>query len=223
MPNRWVITDIHGCGRTFKKLLKRLELTPQDELYLLGDYINKGPDSKKVIKTILSLKEDGYNVRCLKGNHEDLMLRSLEDPLLKKSFLQQGGRTTLKSFEVKSMADIGKKYMEFFRSLELYIELEDYVLVHAGLNFIDKNPFTDTHAMMWSRGVKMIPEKIGMRTLVHGHSPTSLKKIRDSLKKKKNYRIDIDNGCVYHAIGQNNLVALELNTRRLVVQENVEL
>lgn len=222
MPKRWVISDIHGCSKTFKALLAQLKLTKDDELYLLGDYINKGPGSKAVIKRILKLKAEGYKVRCLKGNHEDVMLRSLNDPILKPFFRQQGGQKTLKSFGVSSMANIPDEYMEFFKTLEYYIELDDYVLVHAGFNFIKKDVFKDKHAMMWSRHDKVLPERINYRKIVHGHTPTSLKKIKDNLKAKKSYEIVVDNGCVYHVVGQGNLVALELNTLKLVVQPNIE-
>lgn len=223
MPKRWAISDIHGCSRTFKALLERIELTPSDELYLLGDYINKGPRSKGVIKHILKLQAEGYQVCCLKGNHEDVMLRSLKDPLLLPFFKRQGGGKTLKSFKVNSMADIEPEYMEFFKSLEYYIELEKYILVHAGFNFIKKDVFKDKHAMMWSRHDKIIPERIGHRKIVHGHTPTSLKNIKAGLKAKKNFEIIIDNGCMYQSTaGQGNLVALDLDSLKLTVQPNIE-
>lgn len=222
MPKRWAISDIHGCSRTFKALLERIELTPDDELYLLGDYINKGPRSKGVIKQILKLQAEGYQVRCLKGNHEDVMLRSLNDRLLLPFFKRQGGSKTLKSFKVSSMADIEPEYMEFFKSLEYYVELEKYILVHAGFNFIKKDVFKDKHAMMWSRHDKIIPERINFRKIVHGHTPTSLKNIKAGLKAKKNFEIIIDNGCVYQSAGQGNLVALDLDSLKLTVQPNIE-
>jgi serine/threonine protein phosphatase 1 len=222
MPKRWVISDIHGCNRTFKQLLERLALQPDDQLFLLGDYINKGPRSRKVINTILKLRDEGFKVRCLMGNHEDMLLKCLEDPLLVPTFNQQGGKETLKSFKVKSVADIPTEYINFFHSLEYYIELEDFVLVHAGLNFIDKNPFTDRHAMLWSRNNRIIPAKIQFRRIIHGHTPTKLSVIRAALKRLKNYTISIDAGCVYKAEGMGNLIALNLDTFELVVQKNEE-
>lgn len=222
MPKRWAISDVHGCNKTFKQLLERLNLQPDDYLYLLGDYINKGPRSKKVIKTILALRDEGYKVRCLMGNHEDLLLRTLEDPLLLPTFNQQGGKETLKSFKVKTVHEIPTEYINFFHTLEYYIELEDFVLVHAGLNFIDKNPYSDRHAMLWSRGNRIIPAKIQYRRIVHGHTPTKLVVIKNALKKPKNYTICIDAGCVYKGEGLGNLVALNLDTFEMLVQKNDE-
>lgn len=222
MPKRWAITDIHGCNKTFKLLLERLALQPDDQLYLLGDYINKGPRSKKVVKTIMKLREEGYKVRCLMGNHEDLLLKALEDPLVLPKFYQIGGKETLRSFEVKAIQEIPTEYINFFHSLEYYIELEDFVLVHAGLNFIEKNPFSDRHAMLWSRNNQLIPAKIQFRRIIHGHTPTKLSVIRAAIKRVKNYTISIDAGCVYKAEGMGNLIALNIDTMELVVQKNEE-
>ncbi|MDX2000832.1 MAG: metallophosphoesterase family protein [Chitinophagales bacterium] len=224
MANRWAITDIHGCSRTFKRLIKKLDLKPEDELYLLGDYIDRGPNSRKVIKQILKLQAAGLHVRCLRGNREDMLLRTLEDPLLIPAWTRNGGRATLKSFKVKKAADIKEKYLHFMRELEYYIVLDDFVLVHAGLNFIEKDPFADKHAMLWLRSSRIIPAKIGHRRLLHGHTPTPLKRIRETLKKKSAIDLNIDNGCVYANVAdKGNLVALELNTLELMVQKNVDL
>lgn len=223
MAKRWAIGDIHGCSKTLKRLVKRLELNKAtDELYFLGDYIDRGPNSRKVIKFIMKLRDEGFKVRALRGNHEDIMLRSIQDTHLMASWHKNGGLDTLRSFNVKDPADIRPKYLEFFRELEYCIVLKDFVLVHAGLNFIEPDPFQDKHAMMWSRNMKVIPAKIEYRQIIHGHTPVTLKKIKDTLKKKDPLTIDIDNGCVYKALGKGNLVALELGSKELVVQKNIE-
>lgn len=69
MP-QYAITDLHGCARTFRALLDKIRFSKEDELYLLGDYINRGPDSKGVIDHILELRESGHTVHCLRGNHQ---------------------------------------------------------------------------------------------------------------------------------------------------------
>ena len=74
---RLVITDIHGCAKTFAKLLDKIGLNEDDQLFLLGDYINRGPRSKQVIDHILDLNEDGFNVFPLIGNHEETLLHLL--------------------------------------------------------------------------------------------------------------------------------------------------
>ena len=82
MPRRFAIADIHGCAQTFNQLLEKLELEKQDQVYLLGDYIDRGPDSKGVLDAIMNLIAAGYSIRPLLGNHEKLFInafKNLED------------------------------------------------------------------------------------------------------------------------------------------------
>lgn len=75
---KYAITDIHGCNKTFQALLDKIAFTTADALYLLGDYIDRGPDSKGVFDTIFNLQETGHSVHCLRGNHEAMFLDSLK-------------------------------------------------------------------------------------------------------------------------------------------------
>ena len=74
---RFAVPDIHGCNKTFQALLDRIQLTTNDQLFLLGDYIDRGPDSVGVLDTILRLKEEGYSVFPLRGNHEQMLIESI--------------------------------------------------------------------------------------------------------------------------------------------------
>lgn len=73
---RYVIGDIHGGSLTFRALLETLHLRHQDQLYLLGDYVDRCNNSKGVLDTILQLKNAGYDLRLVRGNHDDMMLRT---------------------------------------------------------------------------------------------------------------------------------------------------
>ena len=147
------ISDIHGCNATFKSLLGKLRLSRKDELYLLGDYIDRGPDSKGVIDTILSLQKKGNTVHCLRGNHEELLLWAVEGKGADVDiFLRNGGDATLESFGVQRAADIPQLYLDFIENLPIYIESEEYIFVHAGLEFTKgKNPFVHLEKMIWIR------------------------------------------------------------------------
>ena len=69
---RWAISDIHGCCQTFRYMVEtELQITKEDELFLLGDYIDRGKDSKGVFDYIMQLQNDNFKVQCLMGNHED--------------------------------------------------------------------------------------------------------------------------------------------------------
>ena len=106
LENRKIaISDIHGCCKTFKALLNKIKFNSNDELYLLGDYIDRGPDSKGVIDYIWQLQKEGYQVNCLRGNHEQMMLRAafVENKL--DHWMRNGGETTLFSFGNTSVAN----------------------------------------------------------------------------------------------------------------------
>ena len=223
MTRQIAISDIHGCVKTFQKLvLDKIELSKKDTLFLLGDYINKGPDSKGVIDFIFSLQEDGYQVKCLRGNHEQYLIDALQFSWEEIAYKNRGGLETLASFNAKTVHDIPARYLDFIRSLSYYIELEKYLLIHAGLNFDLADPFKDDFSMLNIRNMEIANERIGNRTIIHGHVPTTYQEIEASLSFE-NHHISIDAGCVYrHIHALNHLVALELKTRKLYIQKNID-
>ena len=230
---RWVIPDIHGCALTLKTLIE-YQITPDegDELIFLGDYIDRGPDSKGVVDYIMSLEESGYKVRKLMGNHEDYCITAWEEDQDAKSFLGirpktktqkewevYGGKQTLQSFEADRPRDIPDKYIEWMKGLEYFIELDDFIIVHAGLNFDTDNPFEDKYSMIWIREFEVFPEMIGNKKIIHGHVPVNLEFIDMAVNTKDSKFIDLDNGIYFsNRAGYGNLVALELNRMEYVVQ-----
>lgn len=231
---RWVIPDIHGYAKTLKSLLAQIRPSKENHLIFLGDYIDRGPDSKAVIDEVMSLQTNGYRVTALRGNHEEFLLdnhalasqntgvfKSKEYKSLKKEWLEFGGKDTLKSFGVKSVLKIPQKYIDWMEQLEYYYEFSDYVLVHAGLNFKPDDVFVDKKSMLWAKEFKIIPSKIGYRQLIHGHTPVDLEYIHHCINQEKHDFIDLDNG-VYMSQkpGFGNLLAFELNTKLLITQHN---
>lgn len=238
MRKDWVIPDIHGCSKTLKSLIhEQIRPTRNDGLFFLGDYIDRGPDPRGVIDYILELRDDEYNVKCLKGNHEDFLLRLYDNDVrprrwydlfqknrLKKEWFRYGGRETLKSFSARDVHHIPEKYIQWIRQLPFYLEMDAHILVHAGFNFDLPDPFSDTHAMLWAKDFKVIPEKIGFKRVVHGHVPVSLDFI-DLVAKSDNFDfIDLDNGVYMPGKeGFGNLVAMELHSHELVIQPNLDI
>jgi serine/threonine protein phosphatase 1 len=217
------ISDVHGCARTFEKLIfDVVALQPSDTLFLLGDYINKGPDSKGVIDIIFQLERDGYEVFSLRGNHEQYLIDAYEDGSKEDDFLSRGGFETLASFHVDSVRDLSTEYLDFLFSLGYYVELEEYLLVHAGFNFSKENLFEDEDAMLNIRVMQIDNKRIEGKKIIHGHVPTPLRSIKESLNFKKDH-ISIDAGCVYrHIHALNHLVALDIHDRKLYIQHNVD-
>ena len=115
MNNRYAIGDLHGCSKTFRKLVMDvIKLQKSDVLYCLGDYVDRGPDSKGVIDFILELRENGYTVNTLRGNHDQMMMDASKNSESLKDWLRNGGSTTLKSFNVQSYEELDSKYKRFF-------------------------------------------------------------------------------------------------------------
>ena len=177
---RWIIPDIHGCARTLQVMLKNMLLvTRDDELFFLGDYIDRGPASKDVLDQLMDMQEGGWKIHCLKGNHEDYCVKSWEEdqhwhllkPDVQKLWENVGAKETYKSFGVKRPREIPEKYIEWMRNLPYYYELENYILVHAGMNFNAPDPFKDTYSMINVRDFKVDFEKTGGRRIIHGHLP----------------------------------------------------
>lgn len=233
---RWVIPDIHGYAKTLQALLEQIRPVKTDHLIFLGDYIDRGPDSKGVIDYIMNLQKQGYKTTTLIGNHEEFLLKSLhladnkkglagllKPNRVKKEWMEFGGKETLKSFGTKRMSNIPEIYIEWMKKLEYYIEFNDYVIVHAGLNFKKEDVFKDKQSMLWAKEFKVIPSKIGYRQLIHGHTPVDLEYIHHCINAEKHDFIDLDNG-VYMTkkAGFGNLVAFELNERLLITQYNVD-
>jgi serine/threonine protein phosphatase 1 len=193
------ISDIHGYALTFRALLQALKLKREDQLYLLGDYIDRGPDSQGVIDHIMQLQASGFQVNCLRGNHEEMLLESLADKdEYLESWLYNGGHETLESFGVQEPAQIPRPYIEWIKALPYYIELPKAFLVHAGLEFTDGDPLADRDAMLWTRGWydQLDRTWLGDRVLLHGHTPTrNPEREAERLRAKGLPIINLDGGC----------------------------
>lgn len=224
MARRIVITDIHGCYHSFKNLLEQqVSLKKDDKLFLLGDYINKGPHSRKVLDYLLKLQESDYRLFMLRGNHEQELLDVYEGKKGLDSFLSKGGITLLRNFELEHPAELPEKYISFCRDLSYFIALPDFLLVHAGFNFSRQNPFVRSDELLNIRDYSVDPAKTGGRALIHGHTPTNLKQILESLRKRNSLHYSLDAGCAYRDNPkQAHLLALELDTWKVHCQPNID-
>ena len=108
---RIVVGDIHGCSQTFRSLAEEeIRLAGNDILYLLGDYVDRGPDSKGVLDYIMDLMQGGYDVRPLRGNHEeDLLKYNQEEFRYMEWHLAKNNSLNLLDGE-----KLQKKYVDFF-------------------------------------------------------------------------------------------------------------
>jgi len=221
-PRTFVIGDIHGCASTLRRLVERtLRPSPVDRIYLLGDLIDRGPDSKGVLDFIFDLRKRGLSVAAIRGNHEEMFLQAGCDPYYREIWSANGGLKTLASFQADGAGDIPPLYRNFLGSLPLYILLDEFVIVHAGLNFDTEDPFDDSEAMLWTRSPFVDRERIGGRRLICGHTPVTRSQLEASLGSSK---IMLDNGCVFGGRPEmGSLAALELESMTLFLQPNLDL
>ena len=92
-----VIGDIHGHIKALVGLIDLINQNPEDTFVFFGDYINRGPDSKRVLQFIIDLRQR-CNVVCIMGNHEEMMINAYADPSTMGWFLENGGHATLQSY-----------------------------------------------------------------------------------------------------------------------------
>jgi serine/threonine protein phosphatase 1 len=204
------ISDIHGCYNEFKELLSLAKYNASsDQLILLGDYVDRGPNSREVVMFIKELAEkDGAIV--LKGNHDKMFCDWLEDPARNENrFFRNGGITTIESFlrdknvsaisesEIRDYLKIQyKEELQFLSSLPYYYELDQYIFVHAGINPIHTDwKKTMDDDLLWIRDPFLFTDHPFQQTIIHGHTPAIKLHNKANIYYGHN-KICIDGGCV---------------------------
>lgn len=217
---RYMISDIHGCYEEYRKLLDEIQFSDEDELYVLGDAMDRGPEPIKVIQDIMTRPNAVYII----GNHDYTMfyvMRKLTvevtednyadhlspDDLMVYSLwvLQDGGDITSRQFAALSRAE-QQDILEYLENASLYEVLEDegrrFVLVHSGIDGfsedkeLDEYDFCDFILAKPDYGKRYYQDK--ETYVVTGHTPTM--DIRADGKPEVyqgNGHIAIDCGCVF--------------------------
>jgi serine/threonine protein phosphatase 1 len=219
----YCISDIHGCLDEFTELLQAIEFSANDELYIIGDVIDRGPKPIACLEFVMKQS----NARMLLGNHEDMMLDyyncSAEDRGY-HNWLNNGGQETIRDFDALSNDD-RRAILNWLAERELYADItvggRKFFLSHAGLNPDRHHPSEPargqrTNDLLWMRE-KFFKRSIrGEHTYIFGHTPTpnrGLHSLRTSsawVSPRKN-QINIDSGCVYGG----KLCALRLDDMEL--------
>ncbi len=208
----FVIGDLHGCSEEPATLLKHIEtkegLGDDDVLLFLGDYIDRGADSKGVIDLMLDYKRRFPKTRFLKGNHEDMMLDFLGfGGKLGQAFLYNGGIETLQSYGISVFSPpeqmvhaLPPDHFRFLNELESIIKVGNFICVHAGLNPLRDLQAQNDGDVFWIRDDFINNIHSFQHTIVFGHTPH--KEILMHLP----YKVGLDTGLVFG----NKLTCLEL-------------
>lgn len=208
------IGDIHGCAKSLDGLLDRLDLSADNTLVFVGDYIDRGPNSKGVIDRLLKLRTT-HDCIFLRGNHERFMLDYLNEGAL-NLWSMNGGVATIQSYQSNSATstEFPSEHVEFVRNTELYYETDEYFFVHGGL----KPQFTIAENLerfgedmfLWERNHLDADTVAWEKTVVCGHTPRP-----DPINRER--LIMIDTGCVYDMHpGLGRLTAVRLPERSFV-------
>lgn len=219
---KFVVADIHGCKNTFEALLDRIRFGTSDQLYLLGDYIDRGPDSEGTLDLIINMIASGYQVFPLMGNHEEIFINACRERML-------SGRwdIPLPAGMMQPSPEYAAKYLPFLESLSPFLEIDHYILVHAGLNFKVADPLKARTEMRWIRHwyEQINYDWLQDRIILHGHTPANTEEIGIQHRNlHQNQYLNLDNGCVFgkYRSEYEHLFCFEMGSQMLIAQKNVE-
>ncbi len=219
----YAIGDIHGRSDLLFELLHLIEQDAahtqphaRKTLIFLGDYVDRGPDSRGVIEMLCNGLPHDFEAVFLKGNHEEILLGFLDDPTLLGSWCRNGGERTLRSYGVDCgrlarenakpeawrdafASALPQAHLNFLRRLRLTYEIGDYAFVHAGVRPGVPLGAQDPADLLWIRDEFLTSLEPFGKIVVHGHTPGAAPVVRPN-------RIGIDTGAVF----SEHLTALRL-------------
>ncbi|WP_028548843.1 metallophosphoesterase family protein [Paenibacillus sp. UNC451MF] len=218
MNRTLVISDIHGCNASFNELLQTIGYNSgQDKLILLGDFVDRGPNSKEVVEQVIEMVEAGQAI-ALRGNHDQRFLEVMANEANEHAtqrFFEYGGHQTLSSYCSETLLwngsyderrleaarayiqDTFGHHLDFINQLPYYYEDEHHIYVHAGINPEYTNwkeqPLLD---FLWIRDPFYSKPTIVEKTVVFGH--TRAINMHDTAHIWfGGDKIGIDGGCAY--------------------------
>lgn len=181
------IGDIHGCFTALETLLDSLELVDEDRLIFLGDYVDRGPNSRGTVEKLIELSTQPRHV-FLRGNHDDWLLEARVDRKMAKSWFAVGGRETLQSYGASTVDGIPPAHWEFLKRTRPYFHSESHIFAHAA---VSKKPseLQEPRWLMWGNFSTIEAHPSGNRIIV-GHSAQ-----RSGLPLDKGFVVCIDTYC----------------------------
>jgi serine/threonine protein phosphatase 1 len=154
--------DVHGCSAALRRLIEVIQPDARDTVVTLGDYINRGPDSRGVINQLISLREQ-CNYFPLLGNHDQLLL------------LNRTSRTEISGHQLADMEcgleQFRDEHFEFLKSCGLYFEISTHFFVHANYEAKKQLAQQDDYTLLWqSLDTRMPKRHCSRKTAIVGHT-----------------------------------------------------
>ena len=167
------IGDIHGCSKAFDHVLRLARVRTSDTIITLGDYVDRGPDSKGVLDRLLWLQGQ-CRLIPLKGNHEIMMMESREDPVRNKDWLGHGGRHTLRSYapgrDNPNLQDVPPEHWHFIEHCLPWHETDEHIFVHANLSPEIPLPEQPPVVLFWEFLTPQPEPHFSGKTMICGHT-----------------------------------------------------
>ncbi len=205
-PRVLAIGDSHGCSIALAALIDAIDLQPHDTLVTLGDYVDRGIDSKGVLDQLIALQSK-CNLVPILGNHDEMMLHARDGKSDFQFWLNCGGDSCLDSYGSTSKLNlIPSSHFRFLESCQPYYEAEKHIFVHACFQPEIPLDQLDDHTLRWLSLRDYVPptRHCSGKTFVVGHTPES--EVLDL-----GYLICIDTNCC----GGGWLTAMDVNTKQV--------
>lgn len=170
----YVIPDLHGRADLLKEALSRIAAHAPGRggtIVALGDYVNKGPDSRGVVELMLAGPPDGFTLVALKGNHDVLMVDALHDPLQMNAWIEKGGDAALASYG-GDIASVPQAHIEWLDMRPLLHDDAHRIYVHAGVDPSLPLIAQSEKVLTTKRYARTETGGYGARHVVHGHDIT---------------------------------------------------
>ena len=197
---RFAIGDIHGCAKALRSIIEVIDPQPEDEIIFLGDYVDRGPDTRDAIDQIIDL-QSRTQVVTLRGNHEIMLMSVAMNGLDDSVWRANGGNTTLASYG-GSLSKIPSSHLVFLHELLPYYETEDTIFVHASYD-PDVAMFEQSETLSyWTHLTAPFPTPhVSGKRVIVGHTPQANGQVMDL-----GHLVCIDTYC----FGYGNLTAYEI-------------
>lgn len=217
----YAVGDVHGRDDLLQRLLHAIaadaaESNAQKSIVFLGDYVDRGPQSKEVVERLIGLDLPDWRIVRLRGNHDQAVLDFIATPSFYRVWRNFGAADTLLSYGVKPprfddenafieargefVAKCPRAHLEFLNNLDYSYELGDYFFVHAGVRPGISLNRQSPEDMMWIRDDFLMSNQRFEKVVVHGHTPADGPVVRPN-------RIGVDTG----AYATNRLTAAVLH------------
>lgn len=220
----YAVGDVHGCFDELQRLEEIIvndadKITGEKWIVMLGDYVDRGPQSASVLDHLMSKAPKSFRRICLAGNHDVMMLGAMTQTDIRQSWLKFGGWETLHSYGISTDKDslprpssrqfdailqsrIPDEHIEFLQSMAASLQVGDYFFAHAGIRPDIPLDAQVEQDLLWIRDDFLSAELYPKPTIVHGHTPSTEPQIAPG-------RIGVDTAC--YASGRLTAVKLRKN------------